>query len=40
VFRNPGEDAPVVKGLAFVPNDKGATVKAEVNGTALSVDAR
>jgi len=40
VFRSPGEDAPIVKDLTFVSNDKGATASANVNGTALSVDAK
>jgi hypothetical protein len=40
VFRNPGEDVPVVKDLTLVSDDKGATASANVNGAAMSVDAR
>jgi len=39
VFRNPGEPAPVVKNITFSPGEKATTFTAEVNGSALSVQA-
>jgi hypothetical protein len=38
VMRTPGEDAPVVKNLAFTPGDKTLHFTAEVNGATLSLD--
>ncbi len=38
VFRMPGEEAPVVKNIAFTPGDKTSSFTAEVNGTPLSLE--